>query len=171
VHSVCSRPNDTVLEKKFEYFLSADIVRNNVDVKLDLRAIGIRNESFDFVFSSRVLEHIDNDYVALQEIYRILKPGVIAVLPVPIVSEKTIEYPEVVSSGFSHVRAPGRDYFKRYESVFDRVIVKTSADYPSRFQVYVYEDRTKFPNERSPYREAMLGTRHSIMVPIAWKKS
>lgn len=138
---------------------------------MDLRAIGLKDESFDLVFASHVLEHIDDDVAALEEVYRILKPGGAAVLPVPIVAEKTIEYPEVVCGEFSHVRAPGLDYFAKYERIFDAVDVKTSADYPSRFQLYAYEDRTKFPNETSPYRKPMPGTRHSVMVPIAWRRS
>jgi SAM-dependent methyltransferase len=164
-------PITPILRNRFQYFLTSDINRNNVDVKTDLRALGLKAESFDLVFASHVLEHIDRDDVALAEVYRVLKPGGLAVLPVPIVAEETIEYPQAVASEFSHVRAPGRDYFKKYENIFDRVIVKTSADYPSRFQLYVYEDRTKFPNQRSPYREAMAGTRHGVMVPIAWKKT
>ena len=159
------------LRNRFRYFLSADISKNNVDFKMDLRAIGLKSESFDLVFASHVLEHIDDDEVALEEVYRILKPGGVAVLPVPIVAEATIEYPKVVAGEFFHVRAPGPDYFKKYERIFDAVTVKTSADYPSRFQLHACEDRSKFPNETSPYRKAMPGTRHSVMVPIAWKKS
>jgi SAM-dependent methyltransferase len=164
-------PITPFLRSKFRHFLTADISKDNVDVKMDLRAIGLKSESLDCVFASHVLEHIDCDDAALEEIYRILKPGGVAVLPVPVVAETTIEYPNAVASEFGHVRAPGRDYFSKYERVFDRVTVKASADYPSRFQLYACEDRTKWPNERAPYLKPMPGTRHSVMVPIAWKKS
>jgi hypothetical protein len=46
------------------------------------------------VFASHVLEHIPDDGLAIREIRRILVPDGIAILPVPLVSLKTIEYAE-----------------------------------------------------------------------------
>ena len=43
----------------------------------------IKDESVDFVVSFQVIEHIKNDKLFLQEIYRVLKPGGKAILTTP----------------------------------------------------------------------------------------
>lgn len=48
---------------------------NTADLRLDIQATGLSDESFDVVFCNHVLEHVDDFRVALNEIYRILKPG------------------------------------------------------------------------------------------------
>lgn len=162
-------PLTNILRQKFLSFITADLDREDVDLILDLRQLSIRNDSFDFVFASHVLEHIDDDAAALAEVHRILKPGGIAVLPVPIVSEKTIEYPEPVPTEHYHVRAPGLDYFSKYQSVFRKVILRTSRHYPARFQTYAIEDRSVYPTKSMPYRNPMPGKKHMDIVPICRK--
>jgi SAM-dependent methyltransferase len=44
---------------------------------------GIENNSFDTVVSFQVIEHIPNDRLFLQEIYRVLKPGGKAIISTP----------------------------------------------------------------------------------------
>lgn len=112
------------------------------------------------------LEHIDDDQKALSEIRRVLKPHGIAVLPVPIVSVKTIEYEQPNPHECGHVRSPGQDYFERYAQHFSTVDVMSSRDFPEEYQLYSYEDRTLWPTEQMPLREAMAGERHPDYVPI-----
>ncbi len=140
-------------------------------MNVDMRSIQFPNNSFDFIFASHVLEHIKEDTVALAECYRILKPGGMAVLPVPIVCSNTIEYPFAVPEEAGHVRAPGMDYFDRYRSVFDSVRIFTSDDFDERYQLYIFEDRTQVPNEHCPYRTKMEGDRHIDAVPVCQKLS
>jgi SAM-dependent methyltransferase len=45
------------------------------DQKLDIRSTGLAANSFDLVICFHVLEHIDEDLKAMQELLRILKPG------------------------------------------------------------------------------------------------
>jgi len=116
-----------------------------------------------------VLEHVDKDHKALQEIHRVLSPKGIAILPVPVVSPKTIEYPESNPYEFGHVRAVGVDYFKRYETVFAKVEVFSSSDFDARNQLYTYEDRSIFPTEKSPLRLPMPGEKHADYVPVCFK--
>lgn len=80
---------------------------------LDLRSLPYDAASFDLVYASHVLEHID-DWAALGEIFRILAPGGVAVLPVPLVVENTVEHHSPNPFEAEHVRAPGPDYFGRY---------------------------------------------------------
>ncbi|MGH9507921.1 MAG: class I SAM-dependent methyltransferase, partial [Terriglobales bacterium] len=97
----------TLLAPSFARYETADIEMRGVDHRADLRRLPFPNASYDFVFASHVLEHIAEDEVAVAEIRRVLKPAGIAVLPVPVVSPRTIEYPAPNPREAGHVRAPG----------------------------------------------------------------
>jgi SAM-dependent methyltransferase len=154
--------------KIFRYYASADISGQGVTYQADLLALPFADQSYDFVYASHVLEHIMDDQKALSEIRRILKPGGIAVLPVPIVSHKTIEYPEPNPEEYDHVRAPGTDYFERYAAIFSKVDIYRSSDFAEKYQLYSYEDRTSWPSEKMPLRQAMSGYKHLDYVPVCF---
>ncbi len=134
-----------------------------------MRDLDVPNESFDVIFASHVIEHIDDDIRAIKEVYRVLKPGGLAILPVPILVDKTVEYGAPMPLEDLHVRAPGLDYFDKYRSVFDRVDVFTSQDFSERYQVWDHDDRTRFPRDEAPLRTAMSGSRHPDYVPVCHK--
>ncbi|HTV42210.1 MAG TPA: class I SAM-dependent methyltransferase [Candidatus Sulfotelmatobacter sp.] len=138
----------------------------DVNHRVDIQNLPFENGTYDFVFASHVLEHIPNDRKALLEIRRILKPNGIAILPVPIVCEKTIEYSEPNPNEGYHVRAPGLDYFERYERYFDRVKIRSSDSLPEKYQTFIYEDRTQWPSRACPLRPAMPGEKHPDFVPV-----
>src|SRR5690349_20609868 len=46
--------------------------------KDDIRSLPLQDQSVDFVLATDVVEHVGQDDVALSEIYRILRPGGIA---------------------------------------------------------------------------------------------
>jgi predicted SAM-dependent methyltransferase len=157
------------LRPRFRVYKTADLTDSRVDYQCDMRALPFDDASFDFVFASHVLEHIAEDRLAIAQIYRVLAPGGIAVLPVPIVCDATVEYPGPVASEDGHVRAPGPDYFDRYRDVFDEVVVLTSDDFAEDSQLFIYEDRTRVPNAVMPYRQPMIGTRHPDYAPVCLK--
>lgn len=151
----------------FGRYDTADLYMEGVDHRVDLAGLPFLTGSYDFVFASHVLEHIRDDMAAIAEIRRVLKPGGIAVLPVPLLGGKTIEYPEPNPAESFHVRAPGYDdYFNRYRRVFDRVSVMTSDMFPEKYQLYIYEDRSRFPTRDCPWREPVKGKRHVDAVPV-----
>ncbi len=152
---------------EFRRYVTADLERPDVDLQLDLTSIDLDDNSFDVVYASHVLEHIRDDGAAIAEIARILRPGGFAILAVPIVCTNTIEYPEPVAAEAWHVRAPGVDYFDRFD-VFASTQIYSSDDFSDEHQVYVYEDRTRFPNRNAPYRSPSLGRRHRDFVPVCF---
>ena len=154
--------------KQFGKYETADINMEGVDHKVDLQSLPFSNATYDFVFASHVLEHIPDDKQAIQEIRRILKPNGIAILPVPLVSESTIEYPEPNPHEAYHVRAPGFNYFDRYMPYFSRVEKYASDSLPERYQLFVYEDRSRWPTAECPLRPAMKGERHIDIVPVCY---
>ncbi len=152
----------------FGSYYSAGITDAPVDYPADLTALAFPDHSCDFIFASHILEHIQNDEKAITEIERVLRPGGIAVLPVPIVQERTVEYPEPNPNESDHVRAPGPDYFEKYKKVFSTVEVFGSDDFDGQFQLWNYENRTHFPTKNSPLRRPMQGSRHPDYVPVCF---
>ena len=98
------------------------------DFSFDIRCIESPNESFNYIVCSHVLEHIDEDIKAMKELYRILKPGGIAFIQVPIWPSEshptyenfniTDERDRIINFGqFDHVRIYGLDVIDRLKSV------------------------------------------------------
>lgn len=154
--------------QRFGSYATADLAMPGVDHRADLRSLPFPDASFDFVFASHVLEHVDEDAKAIAEIRRILSPDGIGVLPVPIVAPRTIEYPEPNPYEEYHVRAPGPDYFERFASRFAAVEVHRSADFPERHQCFIYEDRTQWPQPEFPLLPSQAGFRHEEWVPVCF---
>ena len=145
---------------------TADLFAPGVKFRCDIRRMQFADASYDFFLASHVLEHVQEDMQAIAEIRRILRANGIAVLPVPIVCDKTIEYGAPNRNEGDHVRAPGVDYFDRYRSHFTSVEVFTSDLFPRKHQVYVYEDRSIWPTPECPYRRPMSGEKHLDFVPV-----
>lgn len=144
---------------------TADLTGKAVDHQEDLTHLSMADGTIDLIFASHVLEHIRDDEAAIREIRRVLKPGGLAILPVPIVAEKTVEYPAPGESG--HFRAPGPDYFDRYRRHFARVELHSSSDFDAKYQTWVYEDRSHRPASML-YRPTMAGTKHLDIVPVCF---
>jgi SAM-dependent methyltransferase len=157
-----------IFSRRFPKYETADLFMDGVDHKVDIRNLPFEDESYDIIFASHVLEHIRDDRKVVQEIRRVLKTNGIAILPVPIVSTSTIEYPEPNPHEAGHVRSPGVDYFDRYREYFGRVDVHASEAYPERNQVFIYEDRSLWPTKECPLRPPMQGERHSDFVPVCY---
>jgi len=155
-------------KKLFGVYTTADLNMHDVDYQVDITKLPFKDAEYDFIFASHVLEHIKDDLTAISEMRRVLKPAGIAILPVPIVSEETIEYPEPNPFESGHVRAPSVDYYERYRKCFSRIELSSSNDYPSEYQTFLYEDRSNVPNEKFPLRRAMAGERHIDIVPICF---
>lgn len=157
------------LKEKFRFYESADLTMKAVDYNADLCKLPMKNNSYDCLFASHVLDEIKDDGKALQEIYRVLKPGGIAILPVPVIVKKTVEYPKANRKEWGRVRALGVDYFDKYKSIFSDCKLYSSDDFPEEHQIHIYEDRTTWPNEKMPYLTSMDGFKHVDYVPVCFK--
>lgn len=154
--------------QRFGQYESADLNRKDVDHNVNLQQLPFADATYDFVFASHVLEHVPDDEKAISEIRRILKPDGIAILPVPIIAEKTIEYPEPNPHESYHVRAPGLDYFDMYERHFSKVERFSSDSFPEKYQLYVYGNRNRWPTKESPLLSSMPGEKHGDIVPVCY---
>jgi len=88
---------------------------------MDIRDIQYPDGFFDVIFCSHVLEHIEEDLLAMSELYRVLSKSGWAILDVPIRDGPThedpsIDTPEARLAAFKqtdHVRFYGHDYTDR----------------------------------------------------------
>lgn len=115
--------------KKFEAihgqnYVTADIESPLAKVKMDIHEIPFEANTFDVAFCNHVMEHVDDDILAMSEIHRVLKPGGWAIIQVPFfppLKDKTYEdfaitdprRREQVFGQDDHVRLYGNDYSKR----------------------------------------------------------
>lgn len=157
-----------IFARQFPKYETADLFMKDVDHRVDIENLPFTDGSYDFVFASHVLEHVWDDKKAIREIRRILRPNGVAILPVPVVCANTIEYPEANPREAGHVRAPGLDYFERYREYFSRVEIHSSEEYPEKYQLFIYEDRSNWPTKECPLRPPMQGKRHLDLVPICY---
>jgi SAM-dependent methyltransferase len=156
----------TRFRRAFRSYTTADLSMPEVDHHVDLTRLPFPDASYDLVYASHVLEHIKDDMVAIREIRRILRPNSLAILPVPIVGDRTVEYAEPNLAEHGHVRAPGLDYYDRYREVFSDVRVFSSNQFEPVYQVFVYEDRSHWPTPEMPLRLPSSGIRHADFVPV-----
>jgi len=157
------------LAQKVRAYHACDINMRGVDCFADLCNLPFKSNSCDVIFASHVMEHIHDDRAALKEIWRILKPGGMAILPVPILGPDTVEYEERNPEEYDHVRAPGLDYFNRYRAIFPEVKIFSSEDFPETYQTYLYEDREHWP-DTMPLRPKSKGKKHADFVPVCFRQ-
>ena len=166
VHFSPERALQPHFRQVFGGYRTAGIWSEPVDCPADLTALPFGDGSCDCIYASHVLEHIQDDHRALAEIRRVLRPGGIAILPVPIVQERTVEYSGPNAGEAGHVRAPGLDYYERYRRYFTTVEIWSSEQFPAEYQLFNCEDRSGYPNAMSPLRIPMAGNRHADYVPV-----
>ena len=115
------------LEVGFYKVIDKDIRCENIT------SLSFDSEIFEIVIANHVLEHVPDDAAAMKEIYRVLKPGGIAVLQAPFSQTlaQTIEHPLIKNPAMQsalfgqkdHVRIYVlKDYISRLEKVGFRVI-------------------------------------------------
>lgn len=118
------------LQKKFKNlsnieYTSIDISSPLAMLKMNITDIKFPDLYFDCIICYHVLEHVEDDYKAMSELFRVLKFGGWAIIQSPIDKsrKKTFEDPNVVSckarekifGHFDHVRIYGYDYKNRLE--------------------------------------------------------
>lgn len=124
-------------------YLTADLFKPHVMVKMDITDIQYPDQSFDVIYCSHVLEHVPDDQKAMQEFHRVLSKDGWAIILVPITSKKTVEDPSIVDPADrlrmfgqeDHVRSYGPDYIDRLRDAGFKVEVFTAGDLVGRDSV------------------------------------
>ena len=133
------------LRPQFGEYLSADLFRSNVDRRVDVRKMPMADKSFDVILCSMVLHYVEDFESGLREIYRVLKPGGMAMLPVPMIHQNTC-YEPAADSVLNMVVEPGPDFYQAYKAFFDEVQVHMSTDYDDALHFFLEQtDEHPFP--------------------------
>lgn len=113
-------------------YTTTDLESPLADVKADICNLPFADNSFDVILCNHVLEHIPDDTKAMQELYRILKPGGMGVFQIPqdlsraeTFQDDSITDPKertLIFGQYDHVRIYGVDYFDKLRSVGFQVI-------------------------------------------------
>ncbi len=139
-------------------YTTADLESPLADIKMDIQATPFNDNEFDFVICNHVLEHVKDDHKALQEILRILKPGGMAILQVPMDMNMASTYEDhtITSPKKREIHFRQKDHFRLY-----------GADYPDRIKAAGFKsDDKNYLDEiepalkeryRLPENEYMLG--------------
>ena len=108
-------------------YTTTDLNSPLADIKADICNLPFEDSSFDVILCNHVLEHIPDDTKAMQEMYRILKPGGWGIFQIPqdLKREKTFEDDSItdkkerakIFGQYDHVRIYGRDYFEKLRSI------------------------------------------------------
>ena len=113
-------------------YTTTDLLSPLADVKADICNLPFEDNTYDILFCNHVLEHIPDDTKAMQELYRVLKPGGMGIFQIPqdlsratTFSDNTIidqKERAKIFGQYDHVRVYGRDYFDKLRSIGFNVI-------------------------------------------------
>ncbi len=108
-------------------YTTTDLNSPLADVKADICNLPFEDNSYDVIFCNHVLEHIPDDTKAMQEMYRIMKPGGWGIFQIPqdLNRLKTFEDDSItdkkerakIFGQYDHVRIYGRDYFEKLRGI------------------------------------------------------
>nr|WP_314864557.1 methyltransferase domain-containing protein [uncultured Flavobacterium sp.] len=118
-------------QKNIQY-TTTDLFSPLADVKADICNLPFEDNQYDVIFCNHVLEHIPDDNKAMQELYRVLKPGGMAILQIPQDLNRATTFSDdsitdekeraKIFGQYDHVRVYGRDYFDKLRSIGFTVI-------------------------------------------------
>jgi SAM-dependent methyltransferase len=123
---------EQVFYQKFKTFshweyTTTDLHSPLAEIKADLCELPFQDNYYDLILCNHVLEHIPEDQKAMQEMYRVLKPGGTLIAQVPLEENRTQTFEDnsitdkatrtEIFGQYDHVRIYGTDYYTRLESV------------------------------------------------------
>ena len=137
-----------IYSAKPQNYITADLESPLADMHFDVQQIPIADNSVDIIICNHILEHVESDHKALCEMYRIMRPGGMGIMLVPIdysrevtFEDETITDPKQraeIFGQYDHRRIYGKDYLKRLSAAgFEAEEI----DYAATFSDY---DRTLY---------------------------
>ena len=118
-------------QKNLDY-TTTDLFSPLADVKADICNLPFEDNQYDVILCNHVLEHIPDDTKAMQELYRVLKPGGMAILQIPQDLSRATTFADdsitdqkeraKIFGQYDHVRIYGRDYFNKLRSIGFKVV-------------------------------------------------
>lgn len=125
-------------------YLSIDLYNEGAALNMDLTDLALPDARFDMVICSHVLEHVERDDLAIDEMARVLRPGGSLVVMVPVDRKLKQTYEDSsITDPIERHKAFGHPYHVRV----------CGMDYPDRmrrggFDVTVYDSKRMSPMTR-----------------------
>ncbi|WP_396209201.1 class I SAM-dependent methyltransferase [Flavobacterium sp.] len=108
-------------------YTTTDLYSPLADVKADICNLPFKDNTYDIILCNHVLEHIPDDTKAMQELYRVLKPGGMGIFQIPQEITRTTTFTDdsitdpkeraKIFGQYDHVRIYGLDYFDKLRSI------------------------------------------------------
>lgn len=108
-------------------YTTTDLNSPIADVKADICDLPFEDNTYDTILCNHVLEHIPDDTKAMEELFRVLRPGGTGIFQIPqdLNRETTFEDATItdkkertrIFGQYDHVRIYGLDYFDKLRSV------------------------------------------------------
>jgi predicted SAM-dependent methyltransferase len=121
-------------------YVTTDLYSPLADVKADICQLPFEDNSFDMILCNHVLEHIPDDRKAMQELYRVLRPGGLGIFQIPQDKSRATTFQDdsitdpkeraAIFGQYDHVRVYGVDYFDLLREVGFQV---DAVDYTTQF--------------------------------------
>ena len=125
-------------QKNLDY-TTTDLLSPLADVKADICNLPFQDNQYDIILCNHVLEHIPDDTKAMNELFRVLKLGGMAIFQIPQDLNRDTTFSDdsitnqkeraKIFGQYDHVRIYGRDYFDKLRSIGFKVIEE---DYTSK---------------------------------------
>jgi SAM-dependent methyltransferase len=113
-------------QKNLDY-TTTDLLSPLADVKADICNLPFEDNAYDIILCNHVLEHIPDDTKAMQELYRVLKPGGMGIFQIPQDLQRSTTFSDdtitdqkeraAIFGQYDHVRIYGRDYFDKLRGI------------------------------------------------------
>jgi predicted SAM-dependent methyltransferase len=136
-------------------YTTTDLLSPLADVKADICNLPFTDNQYDIILCNHVLEHIPDDTKAMQELFRVLKPGGMAILQIPQDLKRAVTFTDdtitnqkeraAIFGQYDHVRIYGRDYFDKLRSIGFRVVEE---DYTAKIDP-IWSKNTVLPKAKS----------------------
>lgn len=104
-------------------YITADLESPLADMHFDVQHIPMKDRSVDVVICNHLLEHVEDDAMALNELYRIMRPGGWGIMLVPEDRSRAVTFEDDTITDpkertrlfgqYDHRRLYGRDYDDR----------------------------------------------------------
>jgi SAM-dependent methyltransferase len=138
-------------------YTTTDLFSPLADVKADICDLPFKDNTYDVILCNHVLEHIPGDTKAMQELYRVLKPGGMGIFQVPQDLSRAVTFEDdsitdpkeraEIFGQYDHVRVYGRDYFDKLRSIGFKVVEE---DYTKKIAIDLVEKYCLAPGEIIP---------------------
>lgn len=108
-------------------YTTTDLNSPLADVKADICNLPFAKNEFDVILCNHVLEHIPDDTRAMQELFRVMKPGGFGIFQIPQDFKRAYTFEDHtitdknertrIFGQYDHVRIYGKDYFAKLRTI------------------------------------------------------